>query len=329
MLSAILWNPDPIIAHIGPLTLRWYGLLFMSGFVVGTFILSHIYRSEKVSPRWVDVITIYVLIGTVLGARLGHVFFYDWPQYKDNILSIFKIWEGGLASHGATIGIIFAVWLFGRKNKFDVLWTLDRIVLVVAVGGALIRLGNLMNSEIVGHPTTAPWAFVFPRDYEHLQKPTADQPVPADSYVVERFRQPNDDVKVTARLAGPTVAAGSLVAVPRHPTQIYESLFCVFLFVLLYGMWNRTKERTPRGQLFGLFVVLLFSFRFFIEFFKEDQVAFEQGMQFNMGQLLSIPLVFMGLYFLWRAGKNPENPYGYAPRDLAEYEAEEAAAAKK
>lgn len=327
MLSAILWNPDPIIAHIGPLTLRWYGLLFMSGFVVGTFILSHIYRSEKVSPRWVDVITIYVLIGTVLGARLGHVFFYDWPQYKDNLLSIFKIWEGGLASHGATIGIIFAVWLFSRNNKFDVLWTLDRIVLVVAVGGALIRLGNLMNSEIVGHPTTAPWAFVFPRDYEHLQRFAPDQPVPADSYVVERFRQPDsEDVKVTAQLAGPTVAADSLVAVPRHPTQIYESLFCVFLFVLLYGMWNRTKERTPRGQLFGLFVVLLFSFRFFIEFFKEDQVAFEQGMQFNMGQLLSIPLVFMGLYVLWRAGKNPANPYGYAPRDLAEYEAEEAAA---
>ena len=327
MLSAILWNPDPIIAHIGPLTLRWYGLLFMSGFVVGTFILSHIYRSEKVSPRWVDVITIYVLIGTVLGARLGHCLFYDPDYYLAHPLEILKIWEGGLASHGATIGIIFAVWLFGRKNKFDVLWTLDRIVLVVAVGGALIRLGNLMNSEIVGHPTTAPWAFVFPRDYEHLQKPAADQPVPADSYVVERFRQPgSDDVKVTAQLAGSTVAAGSSVAVPRHPTQIYESLFCVFLFVLLYGMWKRTKERTPRGQLFGLFVVLLFSFRFFIEFFKEDQVAFEQGMQFNMGQLLSIPLVFMGLYFLWRAGKNPDNPYGYAPRDLAEYEAAEAAA---
>ncbi|SES92539.1 prolipoprotein diacylglyceryl transferase [Hymenobacter actinosclerus] len=329
MLSAILWNPDPIIAHIGPLTLRWYGLLFMSGFVVGTFILSHIYKSEKVSPRWVDVITIYVLLGTVLGARLGHVFFYDWPQYKDNLLSIFKIWEGGLASHGATIGIIFAVWLFSRNNKFDVLWTLDRIVLVVAVGGALIRIGNLMNSEIVGHPTDAPWAFVFPRDYEHLQRSTPDQPVPAGTYVVDYQRLPGAEPTVTARPAGATVTAGSLLAVPRHPTQIYESLFCVFLFVLLYSMWNRTKERTPRGQLFGLFVVLLFSFRFFIEFFKEDQVAFEQGMQFNMGQLLSIPLVFMGLYVLWRAGKNPANPYGYAPRDLAEYEAAEAAAAKK
>ncbi len=318
MLSAILWNPDPIIAHIGPLTLRWYGLLFMSGFVVGTFILSHVYRSEKVSPRWVDVITIYVLLGTVIGARLGHVFFYDWAQYKDQPWEILKIWHGGLASHGATIGIIFAVWLFSRNNKFDVLWTLDRIVLVVAVGGALIRMGNLMNSEIVGHPTDAPWAFTFPRDYEHLVKATADQPVPAGSALVQYQRQPDGDAQVTARPAGATVAAGSLVAVPRHPTQIYESLFCVFLFVLLYAMWNRTKERTPRGQLFGLFVVLLFAFRFSIEFFKEDQVAFEQGMQFNMGQLLSIPLVFMGLYVLYRAGKNPNNPYGYAPRDLEE-----------
>ncbi|SDX89203.1 prolipoprotein diacylglyceryl transferase [Hymenobacter psychrophilus] len=322
MLSAILWNPDPIIAHIGPLTLRWYGLLFMSAFVVGTFIMNHIYKSEKVSPRWVDVLTIYVLIGTVIGARLGHVFFYDWPQYKNNLLSIFKIWEGGLASHGATIPIIFAVWLFSRNNKFDVLWTLDRIVLVVAVGGALIRIGNLMNSEIGGYPTDAPWAFVFPRDTGHLQKSAPDQPLPAGTYVVKYQRPPGaTELTVTAQPAGPAVVAGSLVAVPRHPTQIYESLFCVFLFVLLYGMWNRTRERTPRGQLFGLFVVLLFSFRFFIEFFKEDQVAFEQGMQFNMGQLLSIPLVFMGLYVLWRAGKNPENPYGYAPRDLAEYEA--------
>ncbi|OWP63661.1 prolipoprotein diacylglyceryl transferase [Hymenobacter amundsenii] len=327
MLSAILWNPDPIIAHIGPLTLRWYGLLFMSGFVVGTFILSHIYRSEKVSPRWVDVITIYVLLGTVIGARLGHVFFYDWAQYKDQPWEILKIWHGGLASHGATIGIIFAVWLFSRKNKFDVLWTLDRIVLVVAVGGALIRMGNLMNSEIVGHPTDAPWAFTFPRDYEHLTKATADQPVPTGSAVVQYQRQPDGEALVTAQPAGATVAAGSLVAVPRHPTQIYESLFCVFLFVLLYAMWNRTKERTPRGQLFGLFVVLLFAFRFSIEFFKEDQVAFEQGMQFNMGQLLSIPLVFVGLYVLYRAGRNPNNPYGYAPRDLEEYEAAEKKAA--
>ncbi|SNC67930.1 prolipoprotein diacylglyceryl transferase [Hymenobacter gelipurpurascens] len=321
ILSAILWSPDPDITTIGPLTLRWYGLLFMSGFVVGTFILSHIYKSERTSPRWVDVITIYVLIGTVLGARLGHVFFYDWASYKDQPWEILKIWHGGLASHGATIGIIFAVWLFSRNNKFDVLWTLDRIVLVVAVGGALIRMGNLMNSEIVGHPTDKPWAFVFPRDVEHLQPYSPDQPVPAGSYQVQRTRQADGTVKVDAQPVGTSVTAGSEIAVPRHPTQIYESLFCVFLFVLLYSMWNRTKERTPRGQLFGLFVVLLFSFRFLIEFLKEDQVAFEKGMALNMGQWLSVPLIFIGLYFFLRAGKNPNNPYGYAPRDLGEEEA--------
>ncbi|UYZ61433.1 prolipoprotein diacylglyceryl transferase [Hymenobacter weizhouensis] len=320
-LSSITWNANPIIAELGPFTLRWYGLLFMSGFVVGTFILSHIYRSEKVSPRWVDVITIYMLLGTVLGARLGHVFFYDWAQYKDNLLDIFKIWQGGLASHGATIGIIFAVWLFSRNNKFDVLWTLDRIVLVVAVGGALIRLGNLMNSEIVGRPTDVPWAFVFPRDTEHLVQARPDQPVPAGSVLVQRQREADGSISVQTQPAGSAVAPGSEVAVPRHPTQIYESLFCVFLFVLLYSMWNRTKERTPRGQLFGLFVVLLFSFRFLVEFLKEEQVDFEKGMSLNMGQLLSIPLVFMGLYVLWRAGKDPQNPYGYAPRDLEPEEA--------
>ncbi|SNR69213.1 prolipoprotein diacylglyceryl transferase [Hymenobacter mucosus] len=328
-LSAILWNANPIIAEIGPLTLRWYGLLFMSGFVVGTFILSHVYRSEKVSPHWVDVITIYVLIGTVLGARLGHVFFYDWPSYSQHPEEILKIWHGGLASHGATIGIILAVWLFSRNNKFDVLWTLDRIVLVVAVGGALIRMGNLMNSEIVGRPTDKPWAFVFPRDVEHLQEARPDQPVPAGSVTVQQVRNTEGEVSVQTQPATASVAAGTAIAVPRHPTQIYESLFCVFLFVLLYGMWNRTKERTPRGQLFGLFVVLLFSFRILVEFLKEDQVAFEQNMTLNMGQWLSIPLVFIGLWVVWRAGKNPNNPYGYAPRDLEERAAAEAAATSR
>lgn len=289
-LAYITWTVSPIIADLGPLTLRWYGLLFMSGFVVGTFVLSHIYKSEKVSPRWVDVITIYMLVGTIVGARLGHVFFYDWESYRHRLLDILKIWEGGLASHGATIGIILAVWLFSRNNKFDVLWTLDRIVIVVASGGALIRLGNLMNSEIIGKVTDVPWAFKFAR-YNEIHH--------------EVGNVPNE---------------------LRHPTQIYEALFCVFLFILLYAMWNRTKERTPRGQLFGWFVALLFTFRFLIEFLKENQVAFENGLPLNMGQLLSIPLIFVGLWVVWRAGKWPNNPYGYAPRDLEEQEAAERAA---
>jgi phosphatidylglycerol:prolipoprotein diacylglycerol transferase len=287
LLAAIYWNVNPIIHafgpwsvfgyQLGPIVLRWYGLFFMLPFVVGTFILTHIYRSERTSPQWVDVITIYMLIGTIVGARLGHMLFYDFDALMADPMVVFRIWQGGLASHGATIGILLACWLFARNNKFDYLWVLDRIVIVVALGGACIRTGNLMNSEIVGKPTDVPWAFIFPRDAEHL-------------------------------IQG--------VAVPRHPTQIYEALFCVFLLILLYAMWNRTKERTPRGQLFGLFVVLLFTQRFLGEYLKENQVAFENGHLFNQGQLLSIPLIFIGIWVLWRAGKDPENPYGYAPRDL-------------
>ena len=220
--------------------------------------------------------------GTVVGARLGHVLFYDPDYYLAHPLEILKIWEGGLASHGATLGILLAVWLFSRNNKFDYLWVLDRIVIVVATGGMCIRLGNLMNSEIIGRPTDVPWAFRFVR-YNEIHH--TNGPIPLE---------------------------------PRHPTQIYEALFCLFLFVLLYWLWNRYKERTPRGLLFGLFVVLLFSFRFLVEFLKEVQEDFERGMTLNMGQLLSIPLILVGIWVLFRAGKSPNNPYGYAPRDLEE-----------
>ncbi|GAA4015732.1 prolipoprotein diacylglyceryl transferase [Hymenobacter fastidiosus] len=286
MLAFITWTADPIIAHIGPLTLRWYGLLFMSGFVIGTFVLSHIYRSERVSPRWVDVITIYMLIGTVVGARLGHCLFYDPQYYLAHPLDILKIWEGGLASHGATIGILLACWLFARNNKFDYLWVLDRIVIVVAIGGALIRMGNLFNSEIIGKVTDVPWAFKFAR-YNEIHH--------------EVTNIPNE---------------------LRHPTQLYEALFCVLLLVILYFLWTRTKERTPRGRLFGLFVVLLFTQRFLGEFLKEDQGEWDRKMlaltHMNLGQLLSLPLILVGLWVLWQAGKDSGNPYGYAPRDLDE-----------
>ncbi|KAA9332217.1 prolipoprotein diacylglyceryl transferase [Hymenobacter busanensis] len=285
MLAFITWDVSPIIAQIGPLTLRWYGLLFASGFIIGSFILTHIYKAERVSPRWVDVITIYMLIGTVLGARLGHVLFYDPAHYLAHPGEILKIWEGGLASHGATLGILLATWLFSRNNKFDYLWVLDRIVIVVATGGMCIRLGNLMNSEIIGRQTDVPWAFKFVR-YNEIHHEVTNVPLE-----------------------------------PHHPTQIYEALFCLFLFVLLYGLWNKYKERTPRGLLFGLFVTLLFTFRFLVEFLKENQEGFESTWALaplNMGQVLSIPLVFVGLWVLLRAGKQPDNRYGYAPRDLNE-----------
>lgn len=289
--AAIPWSVDPIIGHLGPLTFRWYGVLFMSGFLIGLYILNHIYRAERVSPRWVDSLFVYILIGTILGARLGHVLFYapDYYLTAAHWVEIFKIWEGGLASHGATIGILFAAWLFARNNKFDYLWVLDRLVLVVATGGACIRLGNLMNSEIIGSKTTVPWGFQFLR-YNELHGTT-----------------------------------GNIPNELHHASQLYEGLFCVVLFAFLYAIWNRYKERTPRGLIFGLFVVLLFTQRFLIEFIKLNQEAFEDKLPLNMGQILSIPLIFLGIWVLLRAGKNPNNPYGYAPRDLGE---EEAAAGK-
>ncbi|CAM3502148.1 prolipoprotein diacylglyceryl transferase [Pontibacter korlensis] len=263
ILNYITWNVDPEIFSIGPLSIRWYGLLFALGFIIGQRILTKIYVAEGRTEGDVDVITIYMIVGTVLGARLGHTLFYSPEYYLSNPIEILKIWEGGLASHGATIGILLALWLFSRKYKFDYMWVLDRIVIVVALGGALIRLGNLMNSEIFGHPTNLPWGFIFVRQNEYSH-------------------------------------------VPRHPTQLYESLSVFLLFVLLYWLWKKYKSALPRGLLFGIFVTALFTFRFLVEFLKENQVAKEATMALNIGQQLSIPLILIGLIILFRVWQNPK-----------------------
>jgi len=271
MLSSILtyitWNADPTLVDFKifgfELAIRWYGLLFATGFILGQFILGKIFKIEGKSEADLEQLSFYVVIATVVGARLGHCLFYQPDYYLANPIEILKIWEGGLASHGATIGILLALYLYARKRPDQpFLWVVDRIVIVVALGGALIRMGNLMNSEIVGSPSTVPWAFIF------LQ---ADVPDPT---------------------------------VPRHPSQLYESLFCVFLFVLLLLMYRRYQTKTPQGLLFGWFMVLLFTFRILVEFIKEDQVAFEAGMTLNMGQILSIPAVLAGFYILYLAKKN-------------------------
>ena len=200
-------------------------------------------------------------LGTVIGARLGHCLFYEPDYYLSNPVEILKIWKGGLASHGAAIGILIALYLFVRKYKKPFIWILDRIVVVVALGGALIRLGNLMNSEIYGVETSLPWGFVFVRNNE---------------------------------------------VVPKHPTQIYEALTYFFVFGLLFWIYLKTKGQFRSGTLFGLFLILVFGIRFLIEFIKEDQVPFEEGMTLNMGQLLSIPFVLLGfgiLYYYYRKSK--------------------------
>lgn len=270
--NPIVWNVSPEIFDFGFFALRWYGLLFALGFVFGQRILTRIYKAEGRTEEDVDVITLYMIIGTVVGARLGHCLFYEPEVYLRDPIRILKIWEGGLASHGATIGILLSLYLFSRKYKFDYLWVLDRIVIVVALGGALIRLGNLFNSEIIGKPTNLPWAFKFEQNHEIINGVQASM-------------------------------------LPRHPAQLYESISSFLLFLFLYYLWNRRKSLTPRGLLFSLFVVILFTLRFLYEFLKENQVDKEDfllntiGM--NIGQLLSVPLIIIGLFILIRAITKP------------------------
>jgi phosphatidylglycerol---prolipoprotein diacylglyceryl transferase len=263
ILNYIPWDVSPSIFSIGSFEVRWYGLLFALAFVFGQRIMTKIYVAEGRTEGDVDVITLYMIVGTVVGARLGHTLFYQPEYYLSNPIDILKIWEGGLASHGATIGILLALWLFSRKQKFDYMWVLDRIVIVVALGGAFIRLGNLMNSEIFGRPTDLPWGFIFLRQSEYSH-------------------------------------------VPRHPTQLYEAFSVFLLFVLLYWLWKKYKEALPRGLLFGIFVTALFTFRFLVEFLKEDQVAKEATMALNIGQQLSIPLILAGLIILFMVWRNPK-----------------------
>lgn len=263
-LLTIIWNVKPQIIEIGSFQLRWYGLLFASAFIAGNYLMGKMFKHDKVPDNWLDKILIYVLIGTVLGARLGHVFFYDWDYYSQNLGEILMVWKGGLASHGAAIGIIISLWLFSRNvSHKSILWALDRVVIVVALSGLFIRLGNLMNSEIIGKPTDVPWAFVFER----------------------------------------------VDLLPRHPVQLYEAIAYTLIFIFLYHLYWKKNAGEKEGLLFGLFLVLLFSARFVLEFYKNSQGGFESslGDVLSTGQWLSIPFVLAGLFFIWRSQKgNPD-----------------------
>lgn len=254
LVNAIVWDVNPEIFSLGQFAVRWYGLLFASGFVFGYFIMGNIFKREKIPPKMLDTLTTYMVVGTVIGARLGHCLFYEPAYYLADPIKILKVWEGGLASHGAAIGILIALWLFVRKAKKPYIWILDRIVIVVALAGFFIRMGNLMNSEIYGVETTLPWGFIFARWGETM---------------------------------------------PKHPTQIYEGLSYLAIFGLLYMLYLKKGNSIKPGLLFGLFLSILFFMRFIIEFIKESQVGFEDSMALNMGQLLSIPFILMGLYLLF------------------------------
>jgi len=258
ILDAIVWNVKPEIFSIGSLSIRYYGLLFALGFVFGYIIMNYIFKKEGNPQGVLDTLTTYMVIATVVGARLGHCLFYEPEYYLAHPIDILKVWEGGLASHGAGVGIIFSLWLFSRKTKKPLLWILDRIVIVVALAGFFIRMGNLMNSEIYGIQTDLPWGFIFERRDE---------------------------------------------LVPKHPTQIYEALFYLVIFLVLFFIYRKKGVKIQQGLLFGLFLVTLFSVRFLIEFIKEPQVGFEENMVLNMGQILSIPFIILGIYMLIRSQK--------------------------
>ncbi len=199
-----------------------------------------------------------MIIATVIGARLGHCLFYEPDKYLKNPIEILKIWEGGLASHGAAIAIILGIYIYARKTKIPMLWYLDRVVIFTAFAGTFIRLGNLMNSEIFGEITSLPWGFYFIRYYD------------------------------------PQMGLD-----PRHPTQLYEALSYLTIFIILFRYYKRRLGKFENGQLFGYFLILVFGMRFLIEFLKVPQVSFEQGMTLNMGQLLSIPLILIGVFVIY------------------------------
>jgi len=252
ILNYIHWNPDPEIVNILGLSIRYYGLLFAGGLILCVYILGWIYKRENIPSEYLDKLTMFCIIGIVVGARLGHCLFYEPAYYLSNPLEILKIWQGGLASHGGVLGLLIAMFIYSRKTKHSMIDTADLITVVAGLEFTFIRLGNFMNSEIVGMPTTNSWGVIFER---------------VDN-------------------------------IPRHPAQLYEAISYLIIFSVLMILYKKRRDSLKNGFFFGLGSVLFFTARFLIEFVKEDQVGFEEGMALNMGQLLSIPFILIGIGFM-------------------------------
>ncbi len=351
MFDFIIWNAAPEIFTFGKFALRWYGLLFALGFIIGQQIIFKVYKLEGKDPILVEKLTIWMVLATVIGARLGHCLFYEPDIYLNNPIEILKIWEGGLASHGAAIAIILAIWFYARKYPDQsMLWLLDRLVIVVALSGCFIRMGNLMNSEIIGKPTDAPSGFVFTRSaYDRMENfftqnniqgldkisfESAGKDTTIDNQVVEKmdlliylksstdplvinqltrfglkalFDGPEEEghdhiltssqsiLSIDQSKDGKTILKMPVFGIPRHPSQLYEAFSCLLLFGGLYFLYMKQQVKTPEGSLLGIFMVTCFGLRFLYEYLKENQVAFESNLSFNMGQILSIPLVIAGI----------------------------------
>ncbi len=269
ILNYIYWDPSAEIFTIPGINwpVRWYGLMWALAFIASHFFMNRVFKAEGRSQKALDTLTLYIILGTVIGARLGHFLFYEPDLLLHDpgqwFVTLITPPFGGLASHGGAIGIIIAMVLYCRKTKESWLWLFDRLVIVVPLAGMCIRLGNLINSEIIGNVTNVPWAFIF----------------------VQEDNQ------------------------PRHPAQLYEAIFCFFLFLFMYWFWKNKRNTVGPGFMFGLFCVVLWLERFIDEFFKENQVAFEDSMSLNMGQWLSIPFIIIGAVMIFRSRRMAPNSY--------------------
>ena len=364
MISYIIWNGSPEIFSIGSFALRWYGLLFALGFLISQQLLYYIHRKEGKPEKDVETLTIYMVVATIIGARLGHVIFYQPDMIWNDPLGVFLPFQfspsfkftglQGLASHGGALGIFFALWLYSRKKKpgQSYLQILDRIAILVALTGCLIRFGNFFNSEIIGKPTDSPTGVVFSgRITEALLRNQANlvetvgvikdkvdtvavngqTPIQiylffknnvsleaVENYVnndvrsillqsteyVKEFALVPINYEIVSEKGGAWVAKVHTLGIVRHPAQLYEYISCLILFAFLFWYWYRHQLNTPPGRIFGLFMVILWSLRFFYEYLKENQEAFEYGLPINMGQILSIPLFIAGMYILLQSYRN-------------------------
>ncbi len=353
MLNYIVWDPNKEIFRLpfNDHPVVWYGLLFAMGFIIGQQIMFYIFKAENKPRQDVETLTLYMVIATVVGARLGHCLFYDPVYYLQNPLDILKVWEGGLASHGAAAGILTGIYLYSKKKAGQsYLWVVDRVVIIVALAGSFIRMGNFINSEIVGLPTEGQNGVVFARALEEAvesdqyiisaeaAKPdkvvdTTDMKTPvaltiefdqnigkeeAEGYLQRRLpgilsslslrTVPHikyDQSEVPSYQMVPTAGRGlstkvMVEGIARHPAQLYESISSFLLFILLLFLWSRKKAATPEGLIFSIFLIVLFGLRFFYEFLKENQEAFEDDIPLNMGQWLSIPLIIAGIVLIFR-----------------------------
>ncbi|CAI6152102.1 MAG: Phosphatidylglycerol--prolipoprotein diacylglyceryl transferase [uncultured Sulfurimonas sp.] len=259
-MEYFIWNASPIAFSFGPITIFWYGVLFATSILLGLEFMKWAFRLEGKNETTIEPLFLYTVVGIVVGARLGHCLFYDPSFYLSNPLKIFAVWEGGLASHGGGLGAIIALYFGAKKYKMDFLWLIDRLIVPTALFGFLVRIGNFMNSEIVGVPTDVSWAIIFSK----------------------------------------------IDNLPRHPAQLYEAFSYLAIFILLFSIYKFSKAKVQPGLLFGIFLTLVFSARFLVEFVKVKQADYDTSFLFmSTGQALSIPFLLTGLGFIiWSLKKS-------------------------